>query len=79
MDYLKILGNREEKEVVLPHISEDMEYPIVPSVVEHETTPPKHFSEDTLLSAMENADNSDFVDNCYERKGLGTPATRAIP
>ena len=70
-------ADNEEKEVVLPHISEDMEYPIVPSVVEHETTPPKHFSEDTLLSAMENAGNSDFVDNCYERKGLGTPATRA--
>ena len=69
--------NNDDTENVLPHISEDMEYPIVPSVVEHETTPPKHFSEDTLLSAMENAGNSDFVDNCYERKGLGTPATRA--
>ncbi|MBQ8940900.1 MAG: DNA topoisomerase 3 [Firmicutes bacterium] len=70
-------ADNEEKETVLPHISEDMEYPIVPAVIEHETTPPKHYSEDTLLSAMENAGSSDFVENCYERKGLGTPATRA--
>ncbi|MCL2816073.1 MAG: DNA topoisomerase 3 [Oscillospiraceae bacterium] len=40
------------------------------------TTPPKHFTEDTLLSAMECAgDFSDIPD--AERKGLGTPATRA--
>ena len=42
------------------------------------TSPPKYFTEDTLLSAMENVDNDDFkyiVD--VEKKGLGTPATRA--
>ena len=70
-------NNNEDTENILPNISEDMEYPVVPTVVEHETTPPKHYSEDTLLSAMENAGNNDFIEDCYERKGLGTPATRA--
>ena len=40
------------------------------------TTPPKHFTEDTLLSAMENAGKDDMPEDA-ERKGLGTPATRA--
>lgn len=40
------------------------------------TTPPKHFTEDSLLSAMERAGNEDMSDD-VERKGLGTPATRA--
>ncbi len=70
-------NNNEDTENILPNISEDMVYPVVPTVVEHETTPPKHYSEDTLLSAMENAGNNDFIEDCYERKGLGTPATRA--
>ena len=43
---------------------------------EHYTSPPKAFSEDTLLAAMENAGNKEF-DPDAERKGLGTPATRA--
>ena len=46
------------------------------SVTEHFTTPPKAFTEDTLLSAMETAGNEDFEDD-NEKKGLGTPATRA--
>ena len=46
------------------------------SVTEHFTTPPKAFTEDTLLSAMETAGNEDFEDDT-EKKGLGTPATRA--
>lgn len=42
------------------------------------TTPPKHFTEDTLLFAMENAESSEFLEiKDIERKGLGTPATRA--
>ena len=43
---------------------------------EHFTNPPKHFSEDRLLSAMERAGAED-TDADAERKGLGTPATRA--
>ena len=46
------------------------------SVTEHFTTPPKQYTEDTLLSAMETAGNDQFDDNT-EKKGLGTPATRA--
>ena len=40
------------------------------------TTPPKHFTEDTLLSAMESAGKEDMPDDA-ERKGIGTPATRS--
>ena len=42
----------------------------------HFTSPPKPFNEDTLLAAMETAGNKDF-DSETEKKGLGTPATRA--
>lgn len=40
------------------------------------TSPPKVYTEDTLLSAMETAGNKEF-DKDTEKKGLGTPATRA--
>lgn len=43
---------------------------------EHWTSPPKPFTEDTLLSAMEHAGAEEF-DEDTEKKGLGTPATRA--
>ena len=46
------------------------------SVTEHFTQPPKPFTEDTLLSALENAGKENMTDEA-ERKGLGTPATRA--
>ena len=42
----------------------------------HYTSPPKSFNEDTLLAAMETAGNKEFDENT-EKKGLGTPATRA--
>ena len=45
-------------------------------VTEHDTTPPKPYTEASLLSAMERAGNED-TDPDAERKGLGTPATRA--
>ena len=45
-------------------------------VKEGKTSPPKHFTEDTLLSAMETA-GADEISDEAERKGLGTPATRA--
>ena len=45
-------------------------------VKEGKTSPPKHFTEDTLLSAMETAGADETPDEA-ERKGLGTPATRA--
>ena len=46
------------------------------SITEHYTAPPKSHTEDTLLSAMERAGNED-TDEVAERRGLGTPATRA--
>lgn len=46
---------------------------VTAEVKEHQTTPPKRYTEDTLLSAMENAVKSQTA----ERSGLGTPATRA--
>lgn len=46
------------------------------SVQESQTTPPRHYTEDSLLAAMENAGRSDMPADA-ERRGLGTPATRA--
>ena len=46
------------------------------TVKEGKTTPPKRFTEDTLLAAMESAGKEDMPDDA-ERKGIGTPATRA--
>ncbi|MDE6678544.1 MAG: DNA topoisomerase 3, partial [Ruminococcus sp.] len=43
---------------------------------EHFTAPPKPYTEDTLLSAMEHAGQENYDENS-EKKGLGTPATRA--
>lgn len=75
----KITGNKEEEngEKKLPELSEGQIFNGVQGKVsEHFTTPPKHFTEDSLLSAMERAGNED-MDIDVERKGLGTPATRA--
>ena len=46
------------------------------SVREGKTAPPKHYTEDSLLSAMETAGADETPDDA-ERKGLGTPATRS--
>ncbi len=46
------------------------------SVQEGKTSPPKHYTEDSLLAAMETAGAGDMPEDA-ERKGLGTPATRA--
>ena len=66
-----------EKEAVLPAFTEGQTFEnAAASVTEHFTKPPKPFTEDTLLSAMESAGKEDIPDDA-ERKGLGTPATRA--
>lgn len=49
---------------------------VAAGLTEHFTSPPKPYSEDTLLSAMETAGNKEFEEDT-EKKGLGTPATRA--
>ncbi len=61
----------------LPAITEGQIFEdVAASVTEHFTSPPKPYTEDTLLSAMERAGAEDMPDDA-ERKGLGTPATRA--
>ena len=67
----------DEPEKMLPAVSEgDVLDAVSASITEHFTTPPKQYTEDTLLSAMETAGNEAFDDDT-EKKGLGTPATRA--
>ena len=67
----------EKEEVVLPELKEGMIFEQVKSSMsEHTTTPPKPYTEDGLLLAMERAGSKDMSDE-VERKGLGTPATRA--
>ena len=61
----------------LPALTKQQALPVAAvSVKTGKTTPPKHFTEDTLLAAMENAGKEDMPDDA-ERKGIGTPATRS--
>jgi DNA topoisomerase-3 len=69
--------DKETEDKALPELSEGQTLPLSGAAVkEGKTTPPKHFTEDTLLSAMETAGKDDMPEDA-ERKGLGTPATRA--
>ena len=62
---------------VLPNFTEGQSFEKVEATItEHFTSPPKPYTEDTLLSAMENAGKENIPEDA-ERKGLGTPATRA--
>ena len=68
---------RENEDAALPVLKEGQTFETVSaSLREGKTSPPKHYTEDTLLSAMETAGAEDMPDDA-ERKGLGTPATRA--
>ena len=68
---------KDEPERSLPSLNEnDIFSSVSASVTEHYTSPPKPYTEDSLLSAMETAGNAEFDDDT-EKKGLGTPATRA--
>ena len=68
---------KDEPEHSLPSLNEkDILSSVDSSVTEHYTSPPKPYTEDSLLSAMETAGNDAFDDDT-EKKGLGTPATRA--
>lgn len=73
------LGSRERKEQEYPipplEIGQTVG-PVVATIREGQTTPPKRYTEDTLLAAMETAGAKDAPEDA-ERKGLGTPATRA--
>ena len=74
---LKADGEEETETLnTLPELTEGQSYSVVSDISEHFTSPPKAYTEDTLLSAMEQAGAEDMPENA-ERKGLGTPATRA--
>ena len=68
----------KEKETSIPAGYEEglRLFPVKADKTTHYTSPPKPFNEDTLLAAMETAGNKEF-DSETEKKGLGTPATRA--
>ena len=70
-------SSESEDEIYVPDFYRGQRFAGVKAeTLEKETKPPKPYTEDTLLSAMENAGNKDIVKDA-ERKGLGTPATRA--
>lgn len=67
----------QEEEIDLPSLVPGQVLKVIQAEVKEAfTQPPKHFTEDSLLSAMERA-GADEMDQNVERKGLGTPATRA--
>jgi len=68
---------KEGVEKALPELTEGQTLSVsAANVKEGKSSPPQHFTEDTLLSAMETAGKDDMPEDA-ERKGLGTPATRA--
>ena len=76
-----ILGDAAEKIKenldVLTEVQDKETLPVLDAQLkEGRTTPPKHFTEDTLLAAMESA-GADAMPEEAERRGIGTPATRA--
>ncbi|OFL57323.1 DNA topoisomerase III, partial [Streptococcus sp. HMSC057E02] len=77
--YLKEYKTKKTEDILLPDIKVGDVFEIKnKEIKEKYTTPPKHFTEDTLLKAMEVAGNDALEKGIeVERKGLGTPATRA--
>lgn len=74
---MKADGEEEAESLnTLPELAEGQSFRVTSTVSEHFTSPPKAYTEDTLLSAMELAGAEDMPEEA-ERKGLGTPATRA--
>ena len=68
---------KEGAEKALPELTEGQTLSVSAAIVkEGKSSPPQHFTEDTLLSAMETAGKENMPEDA-ERKGLGTPATRA--
>lgn len=77
--YLKEYKSKKSEDAVLPDVSVgDVLSVENKEIKEKFTQPPKHFTEDTLLKSMEIAGNDALEKGVeVERKGLGTPATRA--
>ena len=73
----KAYNEKEPSDKVLPDLEQNTDLKVVGTEIkEGKTKPPAYFTEDSLLSAMEVAGAKDMPDDA-ERKGLGTPATRA--
>ena len=76
----KMLGDllgKQKEAVVLPDVKEQSQCSVAGAELkEGQTSPPKHFTEDLLLHAMETA-SADSMPEGVERQGIGTPATRA--
>ena len=77
--YLKEYKSKKNEESVLPEVNVGDVLEIKEKEIKEKyTKPPKHFTEDTLLKAMELAGNDALEKGVeVEREGLGTPATRA--
>ena len=77
--YLKEYKSKKSEDAVLPDVSVGDVLSIENKEIKEKfTQPPKHFTEDTLLKSMEIAGNDALEKGVeVERKGLGTPATRA--
>ena len=72
----ELLGKQKEQ-AVLPDVQEQSQCSVASAELkEGQTSPPKHFTEDLLLHAMETA-SADSMPEGVERQGIGTPATRA--
>ena len=72
----ELLGKQKEP-AVLPDVKEQSQCSVAGAELkEGQTSPPKHFTEDLLLHAMETA-SADSMPEGVERQGIGTPATRA--
>ena len=73
----ELLSKQKEPAVVLPDVQEQSQCSVAGAELkEGQTSPPKHFTEDLLLHAMETA-SADSMPEGVERQGIGTPATRA--
>ena len=68
--------NRKREFTALPQVEESECGILNAELNEGQTSPPKHFTEDTLLHSMETA-SADSMPEGVERQGIGTPATRA--
>lgn len=67
-------SNEEKADKPLPKVTKGDTFMVKSNMKEGKTSPPKDYTDDTLLSAMENANNAEAP---TEMKGIGTPATRA--
>lgn len=73
----KAWSKQEQEETTLPELNKGQRLTVSKAeIMEGRTSPPKHHTEATLLQAMETAGAKDMPEDA-ERKGLGTPATRA--